>query len=42
MKNTYKVSVRKPEGKKALGRARSRWEELIKMGVKEIWLEGGN
>ena len=28
---------REPEGKRALGRARRRWEDNIKMDLKEVW-----
>jgi hypothetical protein len=32
----YKVLVKKPEGKKPLGRHRCRWEESIKMYLQEV------
>jgi hypothetical protein len=32
----YKVLVRKPEGKRPLGRPRSRWEDGIRMDLREI------
>jgi hypothetical protein len=32
----YKVLVGKPEGKRPLGRPRSRWEEGIRMDLREI------
>ena len=31
----YKVLVRKPEGKRLLGRSRCRWEDNIKMDLQE-------
>jgi hypothetical protein len=31
-----RVLVRKPEGKKPLGRPRYRWEDNIKMGLQEV------
>jgi len=31
----YRVSVRKPEGKRPLGRPRRRWEDNIKMYLQE-------
>jgi hypothetical protein len=31
----YMVLVRKPEGKKQLGRPRCRWEDIIKMDLQE-------
>jgi hypothetical protein len=34
--NAYKILVRKPEGKRPLGRPRRRWEDNIKMDLKEI------
>jgi len=34
--NVYKIVVRKPEGKKPLGRPRRRWEENTRMDLKEI------
>jgi hypothetical protein len=33
--------VGKPEGKRALGRPRRRWEDGIRMDLKEIGLGGG-
>jgi hypothetical protein len=36
MRNAYKILVRKLEGKKPLGRRRHRWEDNIKMEVREI------
>jgi hypothetical protein len=32
----YKVLVGKPEGKRPLGRLRHRWEDAIRMDVREI------
>jgi hypothetical protein len=37
-KNVYKLLVRKPEGKRPLGRPRRRWIDNIKMGLLEIGL----
>jgi hypothetical protein len=34
--NAYRVLVRKPEGKRPLGRHRRKWEYNIKMDVREI------
>jgi hypothetical protein len=39
MCNTYKILVRKLEGKSSLGRPRHGWEELIKVDIIEIWYE---
>jgi hypothetical protein len=36
----YKVLVGKPEGKRPLGRPRRRWEDMVRMDLKEIGLEG--
>jgi hypothetical protein len=36
----YKVLVGKPEGKRQLGRPRRRWEDGIKMNLREIGLGG--
>jgi hypothetical protein len=35
-RNVYRVLVRKPEGKRPLGRPRRRWEVGIKMDLREI------
>jgi hypothetical protein len=35
-RNAYRVLVEKPEGKRPLGRHRRRWEDNIKMDVREI------
>ena len=41
----YRVSVRKPQGKRPLGRPRRRWEDNIKMDLQEVecgdmdWIE---
>jgi hypothetical protein len=37
----YKVLVGKPEGKRPLVRPRRRWEEGIRMDLREIGLRGG-
>jgi hypothetical protein len=36
----YRVSVGKPEGKRPLGRPRRRWEDGIRMYLREIGLGG--
>jgi hypothetical protein len=36
MRNTYKILVGKPEGKRPLGRPRRRWEDNIRMDLREI------
>jgi hypothetical protein len=35
-RNVYKVLVGKPEGKRPLGRQRHRWEDGIRMDLREI------
>jgi hypothetical protein len=41
-RNVYRVLVGKPEGKRPLGRPRRRWEDGIKMDLREIgWGECG-
>jgi hypothetical protein len=35
-RNAYRVLVGKPEGKRPLGRPRCRWEDNIKMDLREI------
>jgi hypothetical protein len=37
-RKVYKVLVRKPEGKRPLGRPRHRWEDGIRMDLREIGL----
>jgi hypothetical protein len=39
-RKVYKVLVRKPEGKRPLGRSRRRWEDGIRMDLREIGLGG--
>jgi hypothetical protein len=40
MRNACRIFVGKPEGKRSLGRPSRRWENNIKMGLKEIRWEG--
>jgi hypothetical protein len=35
-RNAYRIFERKPEGKRPLGRLRRRWEDNIKMNLREI------
>jgi hypothetical protein len=37
----YKISVGKPEGKRILGRPRSKWEDGIRIDLREIGWGGG-
>jgi hypothetical protein len=39
-RNAYRILVRKPEGKTALGRPRRRWVNNIKVDPKEIGWDG--
>jgi hypothetical protein len=41
-RGVYRVLVRRPEGKRPLGRPRRRWEDNIKMDLKEIGIDGAN
>jgi hypothetical protein len=46
MKNAHNILVWKPEGKRPLGRPRRRWEDNIRMDLREIkckvvdWIHG--
>jgi hypothetical protein len=40
MRNAYDILVGKPEGKRPLGRPRHRWEDNIRMNLREIGWEG--
>jgi hypothetical protein len=37
--NASKILVGKPEGKRPLGRPTRRWEDSIRMDLREIWCE---
>jgi hypothetical protein len=41
-RGVYRVLVGRPEGKRPLGRPRSRWEDNIKMNLREIRIDGAN
>jgi hypothetical protein len=41
-KDLYRVLVRRPEGKRPLGRPRRRWEDNIKMDLRQIGIDGEN
>jgi hypothetical protein len=41
-RGVYRVLVRRPEGKRPLGRPRRRWEDNIKMGLREIGIDGAS
>jgi hypothetical protein len=40
VRNAYKILIGKPKGKRPFGRPRHRWEDNIKMDLREIRLEG--
>jgi hypothetical protein len=40
MKDADSIVVGKPEGKIPIGRPRRRWEDNIRIDLKEVWLEG--
>jgi hypothetical protein len=40
MRNKYKISIGKPEGKRPLGRPRSGWEDTIRLDLRETSWEG--
>jgi hypothetical protein len=40
MRNVYKILVGRHEGKRTFGRSRYRWEDNIRMNVREIQWEG--
>jgi hypothetical protein len=39
-KGVYRVMVRKPEGKRSMGRLRLRWEDNIRMDAQEVGYRG--
>jgi transposase len=39
-RNTYRILVENPEGKRPRGRPRRRWVDNIKMGLREIGWDG--
>jgi hypothetical protein len=41
-KGVYRVLVWRPEGKRPLGRPRRRWEDNIKMNLREIGIDVAN
>jgi hypothetical protein len=41
-RDVYSVLVGRPECKKPLGRPRRRWEDNIKMDLREIGIDGAN
>jgi hypothetical protein len=41
-RGVYRVLVRRPEGKRPLGRPRRRWEDNIKLDLREIGIDWSN
>jgi hypothetical protein len=41
-KGVYRVLVGRPEGKRLLGRYRRRWDDNIKLDLREIGIDGAN
>jgi hypothetical protein len=41
-RGVYRVLIGRPEGKRPLGRPRHRWEDNIKMNLREIGIDGVN
>jgi hypothetical protein len=41
-KDVHRVLVGRPEGKRPLGRPRRRWEDNIKLDLREIGIDGAN
>jgi hypothetical protein len=41
-RGVYRILVGRPEGKRPLGRPRHRWENNIKMDLREIRIDGAN
>jgi hypothetical protein len=38
----YRVLVERPQGKRPLGRPRRKWEDNIKMDLRELVIDGAN
>jgi hypothetical protein len=41
-RGVYRILIRRPEEKRPLGRPRSKWENNIKMDLREIGIDGTN
>jgi hypothetical protein len=41
-RNAYRALVGKPEGRRLLGRPRRRWEDIIKMDLREVGCGGAD
>jgi hypothetical protein len=41
-RGVYRILVGRPEGKRPLGRSKCKWEDNIKMNLREIGIDGAN
>jgi transposase len=41
-RGVYRILIGRPEDKRPLGRPRCRWKDNIKMGLREIGIDGAN
>jgi hypothetical protein len=41
-RGVYRVLIGRPEGKRPLGRPRCRWEDSIKLDLRETGIDGAN
>jgi hypothetical protein len=41
-RGVYRALIRRPEGKRPLGRPRCKWEDNIKMDLRDIGIDGAN
>jgi hypothetical protein len=41
-RGVYRILVGRPEGKRPLGRPRRKWEDNIKIDLREIGIDGAN
>jgi hypothetical protein len=41
-RGVYRVLIGRPEGKRQLGRPMRRWEDIIKLDMREIGIDGAN
>jgi hypothetical protein len=39
-RNAYNILVGKPEGKRSLGRPWRRWDDNVRMNLRQIWWKG--
>jgi hypothetical protein len=42
VRGVYRVLIGRPEGKRLLGRPRYRWEDNIKLDLRETGIDGAN